>query len=111
MDAAQRTHHPAEGQNSLAPLFRHATRYEDVVVSRWLTDGSEVLDEGGWLEHLGVSTAHSGADVGLTGPVGCPRCGPRGATRLVVAVPDPTVEGAPTVDLAPYRPGTARPGS
>ena len=94
----------------LAFLFWRATRYEDVVISRWLTDGSEVLDDGGWLENLGVPTPHSTPASGLTGPSAVRGCGPRGATRLVAAVSHPTVEVAPTVDPAPLSTGDGSPG-
>lgn len=46
---------PLPGFNSLAWLFWHMTRGEDVGMNLVIAGGPQVLDEGGWIERLGVS--------------------------------------------------------
>ena len=44
---------PQAGVNTVVWLLWHMARVEDVGVNRFVTDGSQVLDEG-WLERLGI---------------------------------------------------------
>jgi hypothetical protein len=45
---------PQAGVNTVVWLLWHMARVEDVGVNRFVTDGSQVLDEG-WLERLGIA--------------------------------------------------------
>jgi hypothetical protein len=51
---------PGPGLNSIAWIFWHLSRLEDVVVNTILRGEPEVLDREGWLDRLGVSTRHVG---------------------------------------------------
>jgi len=46
---------PLAGFNSLVWLFWHMTRGEDMGMNLVIVEGPQVLDEGGWVERLGVS--------------------------------------------------------
>jgi hypothetical protein len=52
--------HPQERQTSLAWLFWHATRWEDVVVNTWVAGQPQVLVRQDWLAHLRVPDRHCG---------------------------------------------------
>jgi hypothetical protein len=46
--------------NSLAWNMWHLTRVEDIAVNRFIADRPQVLDEGGWMEKMGVPLRHNG---------------------------------------------------
>jgi hypothetical protein len=46
--------------NSLAWNLWHLTRVEDIAVNRFIADRPQVLDEGGWMEKMGVLLRHNG---------------------------------------------------
>jgi hypothetical protein len=52
--------------NSLAWNLWHVARVEDAKLNRYVVDRPQVLDEGGWLERMGVPLRHSGS--GMTFP-------------------------------------------
>jgi hypothetical protein len=54
LSEAQVRGRPHPGVNTVAWLLWHTARIEDVGVNRFLTDGAQVLDDGGWLARLGV---------------------------------------------------------
>ena len=56
---------PHEAVNSIAWLFWHVARAEDIALNRLVTDGVQVLDGGMWGERLNVPFRHFG--VGMTG--------------------------------------------
>jgi hypothetical protein len=55
LDEAHWRRSPAPGINPIAWLLWHMARGEDVGVNRLVTDGRQVLDDGGWLPRLGVA--------------------------------------------------------
>jgi hypothetical protein len=54
------------GANSLAWLLWHTARIEDVAVNVVLADQSQVLDDGAWAAHLGVSRRDVGSGMADT---------------------------------------------
>src|SRR5713101_2810365 len=48
------------GVNSIAWLFWHVARAEDMGVNRLATDGREVFDDGGWGTRLGIARRNVG---------------------------------------------------
>jgi hypothetical protein len=54
LSEAQVRGRPHPGVNTVAWLLWHTARIEDVGVNRFLTDGTQVLDAGGWLGRLRV---------------------------------------------------------
>ena len=58
----QRPHRRA---NSIAWNLWHISRVEDAGLNRFVTDGAQVLDDGGWLEKIGLPWRHHGTDMSL----------------------------------------------
>ncbi|MGD8455450.1 MAG: DinB family protein [Anaerolineales bacterium] len=46
--------------NSLAWNMWHLTRVEDIAINRFIADRPQVLDEGDWMEKMGVPLRHNG---------------------------------------------------
>jgi hypothetical protein len=49
--------------NSIAWNLWHLTRVEDAGLNRFVTDGVQVLDEGGWLQKMNVPWRHNGGEM------------------------------------------------
>lgn len=52
-----------EGLNSIAWLFWHIARTEDVIANLMVGDGHQVLDEENWADRMGVSDREFGMDM------------------------------------------------
>ena len=51
--------------NSIAWILWHMTRGEDAGMNRFITDRSQVLDDGGWMERMNVPLRHNGSGMSL----------------------------------------------
>ena len=51
--------------NSFAWNIWHITRVEDAGLNRFVTDGTQILDDGGWMEKMGVPWRHHGTEMTL----------------------------------------------
>lgn len=51
--------------NSIAWTLWHMTRVEDAGLNRFVVDGSQVLDEGPWMERLRIAWRHHGSEMPL----------------------------------------------
>jgi uncharacterized damage-inducible protein DinB len=51
---------PAAGQNSVAWLLWHSTRWEDIWTNTWIRGQSQVIDRGNWLEQLNAEDRTAG---------------------------------------------------
>ena len=49
--------------NSIAWVMWHLTRVEDAGLNRFVVDGSQVLDDGSWMEKMDLPIRHSGGDM------------------------------------------------
>ena len=49
--------------NSIAWNLWHLTRVEDAGINRFVTDGVQVLDEGGWLQKMNLPWRHNGSEM------------------------------------------------
>jgi hypothetical protein len=49
--------------NSIVWNLWHLTRVEDAGLNRFVTDGTQVFDEGGWLERMNVPWRHNGSEM------------------------------------------------
>ena len=49
--------------NSIAWILWHLTRVEDAGLNRFVVDGSQVLDDGSWMEKMDLPIRHSGGDM------------------------------------------------
>lgn len=49
--------------NSIAWILWHLTRVEDAGLNRFVVDGSQVLDDGSWMEKMNLPIRHSGGDM------------------------------------------------
>lgn len=49
--------------NSIAWNIWHLTRVEDAGLNRFVTDGSQVLDEGRWMERMKIPWRHNGTEM------------------------------------------------
>lgn len=52
---------PHPGVNSIAWNLWHLTRVEDAGLNRFVTDGVQVLDEGGWMQSMNLPWRHHGS--------------------------------------------------
>ncbi|MFH2039924.1 MAG: DinB family protein [Chloroflexota bacterium] len=53
--------------NSIAWILWHLTRVEDAGLNRFVMDGSQVLDEGNWMQRMNVPWRHNGSEMTLSG--------------------------------------------
>jgi hypothetical protein len=60
-DLMRRRPHPR--LNSIAWNLWHLTRVEDSGVNRFVTDGIQVLDKGGWMERMSLPWRHHGSEM------------------------------------------------
>jgi hypothetical protein len=49
--------------NSIAWILWHLTRVEDAGLNRFVVDGSQVLDDGSWVEKMDIPIRHNGGDM------------------------------------------------
>ena len=49
--------------NSIAWILWHLTRVEDAGLNRFVVDGSQVLDDGSWMEKMNLPIRHNGGDM------------------------------------------------
>ena len=49
--------------NSIAWVMWHLTRVEDAGLNRFVVDGSQVLDDGSWMEKMNLPIRHNGGDM------------------------------------------------
>ncbi len=56
---------PHPRANSIAWNLWHIARVEDAGLNRFVTGGSQVLDDGGWLEKMQIPWRHHGTDMSL----------------------------------------------
>lgn len=49
--------------NSIAWILWHLTRVEDAGLNRFVIDGSQVLDDGSWMEKMNLPIRHNGGDM------------------------------------------------
>jgi uncharacterized damage-inducible protein DinB len=54
---------PHESVNSIAWIFWHVARAEDIALNRLASDGSQVFDDEGWAIRLHVPLRHFGVDM------------------------------------------------
>jgi len=54
---------PHPGVNSIAWNLWHLTRVEDAGLNRFVVDGTQVFDEGNWLERMDISWRHHGTNM------------------------------------------------
>lgn len=57
---------PHPRTNSIAWNIWHITRVEDAGLNRFVTDGMQVLSEGGWMEKMNLPWRHHGTEMSLT---------------------------------------------
>lgn len=53
--------------NSISWIMWHLVRVEDAGLNRFVTDGSQVLDEGDWMVRMNVPWRHHGGEMTLDG--------------------------------------------
>ena len=51
--------------NSIAWILWHMARVEDAGLNRFVTDGTQVLDEGHWMAHMRIPWRHHGSEMTL----------------------------------------------
>lgn len=56
---------PHRQLNSIAWNLWHLTRVEDAGFNRFVTDGAQVLDEGGWMQRMNLPWRHHGSGMTL----------------------------------------------
>jgi hypothetical protein len=49
--------------NSIAWIMWHLSRVEDAGLNRFVVDGSQVLDDGSWMEKMNLPIRHNGGDM------------------------------------------------
>lgn len=57
---------PHPSVNSIAWTMWHLTRVEDAALNRFIADRPQVLDDGGWMEKMGVPLRHNGFEMTKT---------------------------------------------
>jgi len=51
---------PPKGEHSLAWLFWHMARIEDITMNLLVAGTSQIFSEGGWIEHIEIDLHHAG---------------------------------------------------